>query len=406
MSAVATLPSADAPAAPAVKERRRTPLLMGGLAVGVGLLAGGWTLLHLGQQTTDDAQVEGRVMNVAARVAGQVRRVPVVDNQRVAAGDVLVELDPEDFAARLAAAKADLMAARASADSAKAALALTERTAPASLTQAEGGLTSATSTREAAKAAITQADAEVAAAVSRQAFAATNLGRARSLFEQQALAQADVDLRQTELDAADAQLEQARARRLSATAALTGSSGGVTLAQGRLTAARTTEEQLASSRAAVALAEARVQQAEASVRMAELNLSYTTVRAARAGVVSRRSVEEGQTVGPERSLMAIVPRDDVWVVANFKEDQLERVQPGQRARVRFDMFGRREFDGHVESLSHGTGSRFALLPPDNASGNFVKVVQRVPVLIRLDGTPDVELRPGMSAEATVYTDAP
>nr|WP_233595354.1 HlyD family secretion protein [Corallococcus sp. CA031C] len=398
--------SPASPATPAVKERRRTPLLMGSLAVGAALLAGGWWLLHRGQQTTDDAQAEGRVMSVASRVAGQVRRVPVVDNQRVEAGQVLVELDPEDFAARLAAARADLLAARASADSAKATLSLTERTAPASLAQAEGGLTSATSTLESAKAAIAQADAEVAAATSRQLFAATNLRRARELFAQQALAQADVDLRQTELDAADAQLEQARARRVSADATVAGSHGGVTLARGRLSAAQTTGEQLAAARAALALAEARVQQAEAAVRLSELNLSYTTVRAARSGVVSRRSVEEGQTVGPERSLMAIVPRDDVWVVANFKEDQLERVQPGQRARVRFDMYGRRDFPGHVESLSHGTGSRFALLPPDNASGNFVKVVQRVPVLIRLDTAPDVELRPGMSAEATVYTDAP
>jgi membrane fusion protein (multidrug efflux system) len=123
-------------------------------------------------------------------------------------------------------------------------------------------------------------------------------------------------------------------------------------------------------------------------------------------VVSRRTVEEGQMVAPDRPLLALVPRDDVWVIANFKEDQLADVRPGQRARVRLDMFGGRDFAGHVDSIAGGTGARFALLPPDNATGNFIKVVQRIPVLVRLDEAVDVELRPGMSAEVTVVTRSP
>jgi membrane fusion protein (multidrug efflux system) len=217
--------------------------------------------------------------------------------------------------------------------------------------------------------------------------------------------QIEVDSRQTEWDNANAQAEQARARLASATAALSGSAGGVALAKGRLSAADTSAEQVASARAALSLAEARALQAESALTLAELNLSYTTVKAARRGVVSRRTVEDGQMVSPDRPLFAIVPTDDVWIVADFKEDQLAEMHTGQAATVRLETYGRREFTAHVASLAGGTGARFALLPPDNATGNFVKVVQRVPVLLRFDGNPGIELRPGMSADVTVRTGA-
>jgi membrane fusion protein (multidrug efflux system) len=142
---------------------------------------------------------------------------------------------------------------------------------------------------------------------------------------------------------------------------------------------------------------------ESALKVAELNLSYTVVRAARRGVISRRSVEEGQMVGPERPLFAIVPLDDVWIVANFKEDQLAAMVVGNKADVEIDTYARRPLHAHVESLAGGTGARFALLPPDNATGNFVKVVQRLPVLLRIDDAKGLELRPGMSADVTVDT---
>ena len=154
---------------------------------------------------------------------------------------------------------------------------------------------------------------------------------------------------------------------------------------------------------AVQSAKARVDQAQASYDLAALNRSYADVRAPVDGVVSRRTVEQGQLVAPERPMMAIVPLQDVWVVANFKEDQIGRMKPGQAANVEVDTYGRQKFQGQVESLAGASGARFALLPPDNASGNFVKVVQRVPVLIRLQGTPGVPFRPGMSATVTVRT---
>jgi membrane fusion protein (multidrug efflux system) len=210
-------------------------------------------------------------------------------------------------------------------------------------------------------------------------------------------------VKETERDAAAAEVERERARLASARAARAGSAGGVVLAQGRVSAASTAAEQVATARAALALADAKALQAEAAVKLAELNLSYATVRAPRGGVISRRSVEEGQMVSPDRPLLAIVPLDDVWIVGNFKEDQLAEMRPGQKATVRLDTYGRREFHGHVDSIAGGTGARFALLPPDNATGNFVKVVQRVPVLIRFDGAPGVDLRPGMSADVSVRT---
>jgi len=386
-----------------VTRRKRTPVLIAGLSAAAVLVSATWYLLHLGRESTDDAQVEGRVMTVSARLPGQVLRVRVDDNQVVEAGDVLVELDPADYAAKLDAARADLAAARAAADGARSALALTEKAAPANLVQAQGGLIAASFSLTSAEAEIEQARSDLAAADSRQSLAELNLKRARALVESNVLPAADLDQRQTEFDAANAQYQRERARLAAALAGRAGSGGGLVLAKGRLSAAQTAAEQVASARAALALVEAKALQAEAALKLAELNLSYATVRAPRRGVVSRRSVEQGQTVGPERSLLAIVPLDDVWVVANFKEDQLAEMRAGQRTTVRLDTYGRREFHGHVESIAGATGARFALLPPDNATGNFVKVVQRVPVLIRLDGSAGVELRPGMSADVTVRT---
>ena len=396
-TAVSVAPPAQLP----TTRRKRTPTLIAGLGAAAILASGGWYLLHLGRESTDDAQVEGRVISVSARVPGQVLRVHVQDNQLVDAGDALLELDPADYAAKVDAARADLAAARAAADGARSTLALTEKTAPANLVQARGALTAAVYSISSAAAAIGQTNADLAAAESRKSLAELNLKRAHALVEANVLPAADLDQKQTEFDAASAQYEKERARVSAAYAAHAGSGGGLVLAKGRLTAAQTAPEQVASSRAALALAEARTLQADAALKLAELNLSYTTVRAARRGVVSRRSVEDGQTVSPERPLLAIVPLDDVWVVANFKEDQLAGMRAGQTAMVRLDTYGRRQFRGHVESVAGGTGARFALLPPDNATGNFVKVVQRIPVLIRLDGPPGVALRPGMSADVSV-----
>jgi membrane fusion protein, multidrug efflux system len=387
------------------RRRARTPALLAILVGTAAAVSGTIYTLHAGREATDDAQIEGHVITVSTRVAGQVLRLAVEDNQLVNVGDVLFELDPADYAAKVEVAGADLAAAKAVVEGARAALSLTAKTAPSTLTEARGGMTAAVSSMTSAQATIAQANADLASAEARNSLAELNLKRARFLVGQGALPQVELDAKQTEFDQSQAADDQARARVASANASLVGSNGGIVLAKGRLGAADTTVEQVGAARAALDLAEARARQAEGALKLAELNLSYTKVLAPRRGVVSRRSVESGQTVSPERALLAIVPLDDVWVVGNFKEDQLAAMRPGESATVRFDTYGRREFHGHVESIAGGTGARFALLPPDNATGNFIKVVQRVPVLVRLDPVADAELRPGMSAEVTVDTRA-
>jgi membrane fusion protein (multidrug efflux system) len=400
---IVTLSEVPAPVETAVPPPKRAlakvllPVLMGAAALG----AATFYLFGRGTETTDDAQVEGHVATVAARVPGQVARVLVKDNQEVKAGDVLVELDDRDLAARLAAARADEQAARAQVRAAETQLALAETSSRSNLTVARGGLSQASALEGTTRAAIEQARADVTAAEARTGLARADLGRAQKLFDERAIAQAELDARKSAFDQADAALAQAEARHVSAEANLGNSRGSIETARGRLVAAEAGPVQVQSARAQLELAQARLAQSDAALAQAELNLSYTRVRAEVSGAVARRTVEPGQTVSPERPLMAIVALDDTWVVANFKEDQLRDMRAGQKAEVEVDAFGGRRFAGHVESFAPGTGSRFSLLPPDNASGNFTKVVQRVPVLVRLDGAPGVALRPGMSASVKI-----
>jgi membrane fusion protein (multidrug efflux system) len=273
----------------------------------------------------------------------------------------------------------------------------------ASLRQARGGLTMASSSVSATRSALAQSKAEVEAAEAADRLAQADWTRAQDLAKAEAISRADVDARRSRAEQAHAALDQARAHLASTEANLASSGGGLTTAQGRLAAAETAPDQVKAADVAVQAAQARLDQAQAAYDLAALNRSYAEVRAPVDGVVSRRTVEQGQLVGPDRPMLALVPLQDVWVVANFKEDQIGEMKAGQKATVRVDTYGRRDFQGHVESLAGASGARFALLPPDNASGNFVKVVQRVPVLIRLDRAPEVALRPGMSAVVTVRT---
>ncbi len=328
----------------------------------------------------------------------------VKDNQLVEPGDVLVELDDADYPGPPRRARADLASADAALASSRAQLALTERTIDANLSQAKGSLAQASSGWAVTRASRDQAQADIVAAESRRALAETDLHRAEDAPQGRRhlpgrARQPPRRLRSGEgapRPGAGAALERRRGQRHPP-------AGMVEAAQGKLAAAETGPEQRDTARAAVGVAEARVAQARAALQVAELNESYTTIKAPSRGVVSRRTVEPGQMISPERPLLALVPPEDLWVVANFKEDQLAEMRPGQPVEIRIDTYGRRTFVGHVESLAGASGARFALLPPDNASGNFVKVVQRVPVLVRFDGAPGVPLRPGMSADVTVST---
>ena len=397
-----SLPEPTTPEGPKPK-RRRAPYVLGALVLAAAAGGGALYMSKQGKESTDNAQIEGHVSNVAARVPGQVVRVLVKDNQQVHAGDVLVELDDRDLAARLAAARADLAAAEASQRAAATQLALTEKQAHANLTIARGGVAQAAAVSGTTEAQIDQARADVTAALSRQSLARIELARTERLVAAGAVAQAELDARRAAADQADAAVTQAQARVTSAEASRSNSSGTVEAARGRLLSAQSAPEQVASARAQQELATAKVAQARAAVDAAELAISYTKIRAEISGTVARRTVEPGQLVSPERPLMAIVGLDDTWVVANFKETQLADMHPGQKTEIAIDTFDHVALTGHIESLAAGTGSRFSLLPPDNASGNFTKVTQRVPVLIRLDDRRGLTLRPGMSAEVTVFT---
>ena len=390
---------ADVPEKPKAK---RAPFVLGGLVLVLGTIGGTVYLNGRGKESTDDAFVEAHVANVAPRISGQVTKVLVSDNARVKVGDVLVELDDRDAKVKVATSEADLLSAKANLVAFQTQLALTEKNVDANLLQARGGIVSAAAMSGSSKAQIDQAKADIDAAQSRVALAQTDLQRIQKLSAEGAVPQSQLDTMKANYDQAAAALAQAKARQASAQEGVTNAAGGIASAQGRLVAAQSGPEQVAAAKAAVGVAEARVAQAEANLDQAKLNLSYTQIKAQVDGIVSRRSVEVGQTVDPARPLMALTALGDVWIVANFKEDQIAHMREGESVAIKIDAFPGRKLQGHVDSLSGGSGARFSLLPPDNASGNFTKVVQRIPVLIRFDGLPnDVQLRPGMSTNVTV-----
>lgn len=395
-------PAAETSAAPVAKGKpKKAPKVMMGLFAVAALLGATIWFHGRGKESTDDAQVEGHVVTVSVRTPGQVAKVLVTDNQMVKEGDVLVELDIEELKARFAVAKADRLAAEASLALARSQLDLTEKTTTASLRQARGGVSQATSGVMSSKAQRDQSQADLVTAESRRQLADKELARVRELFAKGSVSQAELDARQASADQAAAGLDQAQARLESTRATISGNYGGVEQAQGRLVAAMAGPQQIEAAQAQVQLAQARVEQSRAAERLAELNLSYATVRAPASGVISRKNVEVGSLVSPERPILAIVPLNDVWIVANFKEDQIGSMKPGQSATIEIDTFAGKKFRGEVESLAAGTGARFALLPPDNATGNFVKVVQRVPVRLKIADREHAELRPGLSASVTV-----
>lgn len=385
-----------------VQPKKRARVVLPVLLLTAGAITGTTYLLGRGHESTDDAQVEGHVAAVSPRIQGQVVRVLVQDNQHIKAGEPLVELDARDLDVRVTAARADLAAASAQLHAMQTQLAVTTSEVDSNLQVARGGMTQAAAVSGTTRAAIDQANADITAASAQRSLALIEIDRARRLVQTGALSQSQLDARQTAFEQAEANLLTARARLAGALSNVGNSDGTLQTARGRMIAAQSGPQRVQAAAAQVELAQARLDQAQAALDQATLNRSYATVRAEVDGVVSRRNVEVGQLVAPERPLLALVNLADPWVVANFKEDQLAELRPGQRAEVTVDAFPGRHFTGHVDSLSGGTGARFSLLPPDNASGNFTKVVQRVPVLIRLDPHPDTELRPGLSVFATVH----
>ena len=383
------------------------------------LATGAWLWATTGRETTDDAQVDAHVTPMAARVGGTVMSVPVADNQLVEAGTILVEIDPRDYEVALERAKAELADAEAAGLAANASVPITATTSMSNVSAAQGGVAQAAAGSEEAQHSIEAARARLVTAQARLREAeATSIRTAKDVERLKTLLAKD-EIAQQQFDAAVGAADAARAAADSARSQIAEAELGIRVAESRLTQAKvgeqqaqaglrgaqTAPDQITATRARAAAAAAKVRQMAAMVKQAELNLEYTKAKAPVKGIVSRKSVEVGQVVQPGQPLMAVIALDRAWATANFKETQLERMRPGAVATIKVDAYGGREFRGRVESLAAATGARFSLLPPDNATGNFVKVVQRVPVKIVLDEGQDPEqlLRPGMSVTATVYT---
>jgi membrane fusion protein (multidrug efflux system) len=397
---------------------KRLPLIIAAV-VAVAIGVGAWLWLTAGRESTDDAQVEAHVTPIAARVGGTILSVPAPDNQQVEAGALLVQIDPRDYEIALARAEAELATAEADLTAAQANVPITSATANSGvssarggLAQSEAGIAEAEQGLEAAKARVATNQARLREQEANAANAARDVERLRPLLSKQEISQqqfdtaaADADAKRAAAESAQAQIQEAEAAIRVAQSRLLQAQAGREQAAAGLRQAQTAPEQMSAIRARAASAEARVKQAQAAVKQAQVNLDYTTVKSPIKGIVSRKSVEPGQVVQPGQPLMTVIPLDRIWITANFKETQLAGMRPGQRVTVDVDAYGGREFTGKVDSIAAATGARFSLLPPDNATGNFVKVVQRVPVKIVLDEGQDRErvLRPGMSVTPTVYT---
>jgi membrane fusion protein, multidrug efflux system len=370
------------------------------------------------RESTDDAEVDGHLHPISARISGTVVAVNVDDNQEVPLGKELVKLDPADYQVQVEQAQAELEDARAATNEAQTNVPITSintssliRTSGASVTEGQAGVHSAEQQVNAAKARLETAKSRLAESDANYTKAQQDLRRFKELVDKDEIskqqydaavasadsAKADVDTQKSSIneaqhnvDVAEASLEQAKARLNSAL---------VTEQQSQQSAPK----QVAAIEAHYKSNEAKVMERQAALDQAKLNIQYTVIAAPVAGLVTKKSVEVGQRIQPGEQLMTLVPLDDVWVTANFKETQLKRIRVGQKVEIEVDAFGSRKYQGHVDSIAALSGARSSLLPPENATGNYVKVVQRVPVKIVLEKgqNQDHLLRPGMSVVPTV-----
>jgi membrane fusion protein (multidrug efflux system) len=387
-----------------VKKSKARPYFILGAVVVVALAVYGvFAWMSHGKEATDDAQVDADVVTVSARVSGAVLKVLVSDNQKVKKGDPLVELDPAELAAKAREAEAELAAARAQAQAVDAQVAIVEATSKGGLSVAQAQLSGSATSVAGADAGIASAQAALTRAQAQASQADNDLARAESLLKDQAIPKAQVDTARSNAQAAHAAVAQAQAQLVAAQDMKRTAQTRIAESQARVVQSAPVDAELAQARANAELAHARADAAEAKLAQAKLQLSYTHIEAPTDGMLSRLAVREGQLLQGGQQVVAVVP-DATYVVANFKETQVGQMHVGQRAEISVDAYPGRTFQGKVGSTSPATGARFSLLPPDNASGNFVKVVQRVPVkIVWVDVPSDVKLAAGLSADVTVFT---
>jgi membrane fusion protein (multidrug efflux system) len=393
-------------------------LLIAGGAVLLAAIVGLVVYFH-DRESTDDAQVDGHITPMASKVYGRVAQVLVDDNQPVKAGQILVKIDPRDYQAAVDQAKAALLLAESEARSAGVDVPRTREnvasgnsSADAQLMGSQADLARAQTTYEQAQTAdLAWAQANVEKSQANAELAKADLARYLPLMEkgeiskqQYDAAKANADATASALRADQERMSQAKRSVDVAKAQLDAAKARVEESKAGVETAHSNVKQVSMKAADAQAKIARVEQARAALEAAQLNLSYTEIKAPVDGVATHKQVETGQIVQAGQGLLVVVPLQDVWVTANFKETQLKNMKPGQKAEVKVDTYGK-TFSGHVDSIAGATGSVLSLLPPENATGNFVKVVQRIPVKIVLDPIPAGKaiLRPGMNVDATVLT---
>jgi membrane fusion protein, multidrug efflux system len=354
-------------------------------------------------ESTDDAQVDGHVNSISARISGHVVKLNVLDNQYVEAGTVLVEIDPADYQVAYQRAKADFEDARAAAAAAGVNVPITTVNTTSQVSSAEADVASARSGIAAAKKQFDAANAQRDQAEANNVKAQNDLGRYKQLVDKQEISLQQYDQAVAASKASAAAVEAARANAEAAQSQVNQAQDKLLQAEANWRNAQNGPQQVQIERSKAASALAAAQFKKADLDQAELNLQYTKIVAPVAGVVSDRTVEVGQNAAPGQEMMKIIPLNDVWITADYKETQLREMKVGQPVTIEVDANGR-SYKGKVDSIAGASGARFSLLPPENATGNYVKVVQRIPVKIVLDPgeNDDHYLRPGMSVDPKVW----
>lgn len=410
----------DTPSAYPKHFKRKPILIASGIVIAslIGIFGYRWWYYASTHEQTDDAYVVGHVDPISSRVAGTVTQVLVNDDQEVNKGELLVKLDPHDYQAKVQQALANLQTVERQAQAAQSTIAQSNQSASATSIQAQGNVNAAIAGIHSAQAALQDAQAEVPVAQAQLSKAEADLQKAQvdynryqSLYQQGAIPKQQFDSAKAAYedalagqDVAQQGVNQAQAKLAEAQQAVNQAQAQLEVSQAGLQQAQASKTQTQVDRNQYQAALGTIAQAQASLKQAQLQLSYTHITAPVSGHIGNKTVEVGQEVQPGQPLLAVFP-DQLWIVANFKETQVERMHIGEPVEIHLDAFPDHTFTGHIDSLSPASGSEFALLPPDNATGNFTKVVQRIPVKIDFNAQSiqgyESQITPGMSAEVSV-----
>jgi membrane fusion protein (multidrug efflux system) len=361
-------------------------------------------------EDTDDAQINGHLVQISSRIAGQVIKIYVDENQEVKAGDPICDLDPKDFQVAVQQDEANLQAAEAAYESAKVNVPITGISTGSNLRSTFSDVEGSEAQVAASRQQLTGAIAQIAQADANYTKAKLDLERYKPLVEKDVISKQQFDQAVATADADKAALDNAKANEAAARAQVKVAEDRVKTAQAQHENAQSAPQQVAAQKAKADQAAAQVEQARAQLEQAKLNLSYTKIIAPEAGIITRKSVEINQNVSVGQNLMTLVSLDDIWITANFKETQLQHMKAGQTGEISVDAYGGRKYDVKVTQIGGATGSVLSLFPPENATGNYVKVVQRVPVRLDLfdpkaadpkNENKDHLLRPGLSVEPKI-----